>query len=200
MRSAPTPCPSGFPLTHAAAPFEGPLAALVAAYKDRGRRDCRSLLAGLLRGAVDAAVAADPKATRLLARGNGPILLVPTPSSRQSRRRRGDAPLTAVAREAARGYRPREAACADALLLRRRVADQAGLTARERAVNLEHAMEVRPSWRGAVSGACCVILDDVLTTGATLVEARRALVSAGAASVVAATVCATARRHPQRAQ
>ena len=83
----------------------------------------------------------------------------------------------------------------DALVPRRRVADQAGLGARARAVNLEHALAVRPRWATVVAGASCVVVDDVLTTGATLVEATRALRSGGARTVVAATVCAT-QRHP----
>jgi predicted amidophosphoribosyltransferase len=84
--------------------------------------------------------------------------------------------------------------CADALRLRRRVADQAGLTARQRQVNLDHAIELRPEWDATLVGASCLLVDDVLTTGATLVEATRALRRAGASEVVAASICATARR------
>jgi predicted amidophosphoribosyltransferase len=87
---------------------------------------------------------------------------------------------------------------AEALKPRRRVADQAGLNARQRAVNLEHSMVVRPRWESAIAGSHCIVVDDVLTTGATLVEAARALRSSGASSVVAATVCATQRRSRPR--
>lgn len=193
--ATPSPCPAGLPPTVAAAAHAPPLARLVPAYKDDGRRDLRPLLAALLAGAVDAALAR-PQTARILASGNGPVLVVPVPTSRRARRQRGDAPLLELARACVAGFGPAEVVCADALRMRRRVADQAGLSARGRQVNLEHAMEVRPAWLQTVPGACCVLVDDVLTTGATLVEARRALVRAGAADVGAATICATVRRHP----
>jgi predicted amidophosphoribosyltransferase len=122
--------------------------------------------------------------------------VVPVPSSRAARRRRGDAPLEQLARLAVAGYRPHEVVVADALEPRRRVADQAGLSARERAVNLEWSMRVRPVWEPVLEGAVCVVVDDVLTTGATLVEAARALRGGGVAHVLAATICATQRRQP----
>jgi predicted amidophosphoribosyltransferase len=180
---------------HATGRYEGPLGAVVAAYKDDGRRDCAALLGALLARAVDAGLAACRPALEVLERKNGPVLLVPVPSSRASVRARGDAPLVTLAAHAAEGFATDEAVVADALRPRRRVADQAGLGARERALNLEHSMAVRPHWEGVVEGAVCIVVDDVLTTGATLVEAARALRTAGAATVVAATVCATQRRN-----
>jgi predicted amidophosphoribosyltransferase len=180
-------------LVHAAGRYEGPLARLAAAYKDDDRRDCAGILTALLATAVVAAVRASPH-LRVLAAGNGPLLLVPVPSSAAARRRRGDAPLTALADAAAKGFADHELLLAEALKTRRRVADQAGLNARQRAVNLEHSMVVRPRWEPTVAGSHCIVVDDVLTTGATLVEAARALRSSGASSVVAATVCATQRR------
>lgn len=189
----PQPCPAGMPPVWGSAPYGGALGRLVAAYKDDDRRDLRTVLTPLLASSVDAAVAGSP-ASDVLARGNGPVLLIPAPTSRQARRRRGDAPLVALAQGAADGYAATEVLCADALRLRRRVADQAGLTARQRRVNLEHAIEVRRRWAAAVPGAACVLVDDVLTTGATLVEAARALQREGAKVVVAATICATPRR------
>lgn len=195
---SPDPRPRGLPRTYAAGRYEGALASLATAYKDDGRRDLRNLLAALLGPAVEAAVAASPVARAVLRRRNGPVLLVPVPSSRASQRRRGDAPLVAVARRSVQGWAARELLCADVLRQRRRVADQAGLSARARALNLEYAMRVRPAWEEAVRGSVCVVVDDVLTTGATLVEARRALVAAGAREVIAATVCATQRRARTR--
>ena len=195
----PRPAPAGLPPVHSAGRYAGSLAAVVAAYKDDGRRDCAELLGALLAGSLDAAVRRCPELVTLLRDGDGPLLVVPVPSSASSRRRRGDAPLLALARQAVAGFGPAEALLADVLRPRRRVADQAGLGARERAVNLEHALAVRPRWRSVVRHATCVVVDDVLTTGSTLVEAARALRSDGAVVVAAATICATERRSGGRA-
>jgi predicted amidophosphoribosyltransferase len=68
----------------------------------------------------------------------------------------------------------------------------------QRAANLDRAMAVQARWVSCVGGSVCVLVDDVLTTGATLVEATRALREAGVRHVVGATVVATQRRqgHP----
>jgi predicted amidophosphoribosyltransferase len=101
-----------------------------------------------------------------------------------------------LARAAVRelGVSSRDIIVSPALMLRRRVADQAGLDHRQRANNVECAMQVRPRWRAGIVGVRCLLVDDVLTTGATLVEAARALRSAGAGHIAAATVAATQRR------
>jgi predicted amidophosphoribosyltransferase len=194
-RARPVPQPAGLPPVHAAGRFEGSLATLVTAYKDEGRRDVAPLLATLLADAVDTTLVGVPVLQRVLAAGDGPVLLVPVPSSAASRRRRGDAPLDHLAALAVRGFAEREVVLADALRLHRRVADQAGLDAAGRHLNVEHSMAVRPGWTQALPRATCVLVDDVLTTGATLVEAARALRAGGAGAVAAATICATQRRR-----
>jgi predicted amidophosphoribosyltransferase len=73
-----------------------------------------------------------------------------------------------------------------------RLADQAGLTADERAANLAGALRGR--WRAGVRTPPVVVVDDVLTTGATARESQRALEVAGFQVVGIATVAATRRR------
>lgn len=192
----PTPCPTGLPPVVASTAFAGTAARLVVAHKDRDRRDCAPVLARLLAASIEGALSLHPTLAGSLARGDGPLLVVPVPSSARARRTRGDAPLVDLARRAVRGFPRDEVALAQALSVRRRVADQAGLGAAARAANLEHAFAVRPRWHGHVTRLPCLLVDDVLTTGATLTEAARALRAAGAPLVLAAVACATERRIP----
>lgn len=169
------------------------MARLLSAYKDDGRRDCASVLAELLAASLQAAIAATVS-DGLHQAGLWPVIVVPIPSSGAARRRRGDSPLTALVRRACRGFSRAEVRPIGVLHHRRRLADQAGLDAAGRAANLERSMVVRARWRPVVAGSACVLVDDVMTTGATLAEAARAMREAGAREVRAATICATQRR------
>jgi len=194
----PKPTPAGYPPTWAATPYDASVRAALVAFKDGDRRDLETVLAPMLSDAIAAALATDPVLLEVLTSGNGPVLVVPVPSSASAVRRRGDAPLELLTRgalvRAARAGIKGQLIFSPALRIRRRVADQAGLDHRQRATNLEHAMQVKPRWRASVRGVTCLLTDDVLTTGATLVEAARALREAGSGHVAAATVAATQRR------
>lgn len=186
----PVPEPAGLPTVHAWGAYAGPLRPAITAWKDGGRGDLAALLAPLLDDALRAA---------LMAAGwhEGPVLVVPAPSSRASRRRRGEAPLERLVDRALGRPRPQSGPALRsghrALVARRRVADQAGLGTRRRADNLRGALAVPGGWTRVVRGRRCLVVDDVITTGATLAECARALREAGATGVAGATIAATAR-------
>ena len=107
----------------------------------------------------------------------GDFLVVP-PSSKQSVRRRGYEPATVLAAQIIRqarkaGFELKLAR--QALTLIEPVHDQAQLNARQRFENLANAM-VGQRW---FAGQQVILIDDIVTTGATLLECRRAVEEAG---------------------
>jgi len=173
---------AGVPVVAAGA-YEDALRRAVLAYKERGRRDLARPLGELLADAVAAVVgAARPPPAAGLA-------LIPVPSSRSARAARGGDHLEPLARRAARRCELRLEPAA--LSLVRTPADSAGLAIAERAANLDGAMRAGPP----LPGSAALVVDDVVTTGATLREAIRALRAAGWAVFGAATVAVTPRRH-----
>jgi len=75
--------------------------------------------------------------------------------------------------------------------------DSAGLTAAQRAMNQAGQMVARAP---GIIGSPAILIDDIVTTGATLAEAARALECAGWNVLGAATVAATRRRRPTRSR
>lgn len=123
--------------------------------------------------------------------------MIPVPSRGSARRRRGADLVLELARAAARHARAEgfDVQVVRALLLCRPVADQAGLDRASRIRNLEGALRVRPAAQSMIVGRPCLIVDDVITTGATAREALRALADAGGVPVGIATACATPLRR-----
>lgn len=179
--SMPTPSPAGLVPVRSGGAYDGALKALVNAHKERNRLALARPL-----GRVLAAVAAEVVPT-------GPVLLVPVASSPAVVRRRGQDPLLRIARCAAAELRRhgRVASVARLLYAVRRPQDQAGLDHSSRLENLRGAMRARP----AAPSARVVVVDDVVTSGATAREAQRALEAAGVAVAGIAAVAATERRH-----
>jgi ComF family protein len=62
-------------------------------------------------------------------------------------------------------------------------AQQVGLSRSERAANVQGAFRVPPDGKAAVAGRRLVLVDDVLTSGATVEGCAKALIRAGAANV-----------------
>ncbi len=111
-------------------------------------------------------------------------LLVPVPLSRARLRERGFDQADELARVVARVTGIRRGA--RALRRRRDTAPQSGLSRAGRRRNPRGAFAAR---RALVAGRCVVLVDDVVTTGATASACARALLRAGARRVVLAAAC-----------
>jgi len=112
--------------------------------------------------------------------------LVPIPSSRQSQRGRGRSFIVDLTKTISKHT---GIAVNDCLQASRRVSDQSGLTRVERISNMKGAFSLKP---GSILRGDAIVIDDVVTTGATLQEAARALNSQGFhafGSVCAVTAC-----------
>ncbi|GAA4307707.1 hypothetical protein GCM10023178_16100 [Actinomadura luteofluorescens] len=175
--------PAGLPPPWTVAAYEGPLRTILASYKERGRAALAVPLGEALATSVYAALPSGPD----------PPMVVWVPSGRGAVRRRGHDPLRGAVHVAVQRLRASGVPVTSlgALRQRGRVADQAGLSARERAANLAGAIEVRAE----VAGRSVVLVDDVVTTGAFLAEVERALRAAGADVAGAATIAATPRHR-----
>jgi predicted amidophosphoribosyltransferase len=179
--------PEGLPEVWAAAGYADEVRAVLLAHKERGVTGLARPLGEALAGAV-----------RAVASG-GALLLVPVPSARRAVAVRGHDAMRRLALAAARelrreGIRARAAAV---LRQRRPVADQSGLSARERLENLSGAIDGRAGSGRLLRAAPVVLVDDLMTTGASLVAAARAVEAAGG-RVAGAAVVAGPRDETER--
>lgn len=122
----------------------------------------------------------------------GSFTLVPIPSQASANRRRGRDFIAEITSEVAK-----ECGLSALPLLehRRRVQDQSKLNIAGRRENLAMALTVKAKFQGQYSTEKVVILDDLITTGATIREANRALNKAGFQVRAAATACVALRRR-----
>lgn len=142
--------------------------------KHGGRRELAPILGRFLAGALDdASRAAD--------------LIVPVPLHRRRLRQRTFNQALELARAACPRRGPR--VLPDALWRVRDTPPLGHATPDERRATVQDAFRLRPGAR--VQGRRALLIDDVLTTGATLAACARVLLGAGAAEVRVATVART---------
>ena len=161
--------------------YEGRVRRVILALKEHQRTDVAAVLARPLEHAIRqslAAVATEPRRVTEPAR----VDVATVPTSRSSYRRRGYDPVALLVRAAG-------LSAARVLVPSRRTAAQKSLGLDGRADNMRGAFVARRS----LVGRSFVLVDDVLTTGATLDEAARAIREAGGEVVAAATLAFTPR-------
>jgi len=157
--------------------YEGVLRKLIHVFKFEGVRTLQRPLGAML--------------AQALPRESGFDAIVPMPLHWRRRWQRGFNQAELLAREIARKWN----VPVSALVRRRRATTpQAGLTSAQRRKNMQGAFEAK---RGmSVKGMRILLIDDVLTTGATASACARTLKRAGAAQV---TFLALARRDRRAA-
>ena len=161
----------------AALDYGGVVARVVGAYKDASRTDAAAPLVRALHAALAEAVAGRPA---------GALEVCTIPSTRAAMRARGYAPVDELLARC--GIRP-----SPVLRLARDRRDQAGLGAEARRANADGALEARRR----LDARRFVLVDDVLTTGATIAEAARAVTAAGGTIEVVVVLAQTPLRRSQ---
>jgi len=157
----------------AAVRYEGAVRRAILSFKENDRTDLTAALARPLAVAVDSALAQV-----------GPALLTTVPSSRSAHARRGYDPVTRLlARAGQRG--------AKTLVAVRAGDAQKSLAIAARRANREGSLRARR----LLAGSRFLLVDDVLTTGATLQEAARAIRAAGGQVVGAAVLAFTPKLY-----
>jgi predicted amidophosphoribosyltransferase len=175
----PNPAPPGLPWSFALGVYAEPLSTLIVAYKDRGRHGLAGPLGALLARVV------------IEAAGDQPVLLVPIPDSPKAARERHGDHMARLAKACTRTLRAggRDVRWAYPLI---------GL-AKQDSLHLDAAARAAAAGFGTrtrrlPADRMVVLVDDVITTGATLAAGAQALQRAGVAVGACATLAATARR------
>ncbi|NCO67972.1 MAG: amidophosphoribosyltransferase [Nitrospirae bacterium CG_4_10_14_0_8_um_filter_41_23] len=108
--------------------------------------------------------------------------IVSVPLNTKSLRERGFNQSLLIARVTSKNIRV--PLLMDILLKKRETPPQIGLSAKERLLNLKNAFEVK----GNIKGLRLLLVDDVMTTGATVTECSKELMKAGAKEVIVLTL------------
>jgi predicted amidophosphoribosyltransferase len=143
----------------------------IVAVKEHGRADLIAPLAIALRAGLERLLTWGVVAT--------PLTIVPAPTRRSAARRRGGDPVTRMARAATAGLHDvRDVDVIQALRLRALVRDSVGLSSADRQRNI--AGRVKISKHCELLANDVLVVDDIVTTGATASESVRVLRIAGA--------------------
>jgi predicted amidophosphoribosyltransferase len=189
--TAPVPPPVGMPPCVAVGPYAGALRGVLLAYKERGRHRLARPLGALLATAV-----------ARITPGGGPVSLIPVPSTAAAARERHGDHMVRLAAHAV--CRLREAGWEAELARPLRALprpDSASLNVSERAAAAESSLRIRGARIGVlrrrtVRKGTLVVVDDIVTTGATLTAVARRLEEANVQVMGAAVLAATRlRRH-----
>ncbi len=118
-----------------------------------------------------------------------PDYIIPMPTHWRRRLRRGSNPAETLA--AGVSQVTQMPICSGRLRVRRLTRKQSLLTPSQRRSNVKGAFAVRPSWRGGdlpLLGKQVALIDDAVTTGATVEAAASTLKRAGVASILVVAV------------
>lgn len=191
----PDPCPAGLPELAAAAAYSGSVRSAVLAAKERDRRELDAPLGAALAAAVGLLISSGSTPPP----GSGSVWLVPVPASPAARRERGRDHVADWGQYAARFLRAVQISALCSPVLRRIPGglDSVGLDAGQRAANLCGAFAAAGRVRAPSRETAVVIIDDIVTTGATLSAASSCLSAALALprTRIQAAVVAATQRH-----
>ncbi len=166
--------PPPFERSLAALDYTFPWAGLITRFKFHDGLDLAAVFAQRMLAAHAADRAAHPAMPQ-------PTWLLPVPLSAERARERGYNQAWELARRLSRALHC--PADANLLLRVRDTLHQLALPVEQRAANVRGAFAVEPRRRDELRGRIVAVVDDVVTSGATIAEISRVLLQAGAAQV-----------------